>query len=524
MKYDVIIVGAGISGLTAAAFLARGGAKVLVCEQADKSGGLFSSFWHSGYCFDGGIKAIENSSVMMPMLAQLGLLDEIQFEPSPVALIAGGKVQVVRNFGDIEAYFRILKELYQDEAQGLDQILRDTKTIYEIMDGFLSFPIPFFDRPERGGDARSAWIKQHGSSLLKRSPKLFSFMHQELRPYLQKYLHDLRLINLLSDLFPDGTSVFFGLGYFRMFLDYYYPHGGIQVVPQALENAIQRWGGAFRFGARVTGILLRGQSARGVRLANGEEIEAEYTIAASDLRQTLTRLVPEGILPKRFEHKLQAAKVSHSVFNVFLGLDQAPETLNFEGCAHVFYHPDMEGISEEDRINRDDYFTHVPQELSIPCMHQSGLAPEGKTGLVISAMTSWQFGGGWDRPQPAYQKMKDRATRELIMSLEKHIPRLGEHIEVCLSATPLTIANRTSNSEGAIMGWSYHRGEAFSRGSFLQMNSSVYTPISRLLTAGHWTYSPGGSPVAVLTGKLAAEAVLHKVKQQNGEEEHGEDN
>ena len=157
-------------------------------------------------------------------------------------------------------------------------------------------------------------------------------------------------------------------------------------------------------------------------------------------------------------------------------------------------------------------------------MHQSGLAPEGKTGLVISAMTSWQFGGGWDRPQPAYQKMKDRATRELIMSLEKHIPRLGEHIEVCLSATPLTIANRTSNSEGAIMGWSYHRGEAFSRGSFLQMNSSVYTPISRLLTAGHWTYSPGGSPVAVLTGKLAAEAVLHKVKQQNGEEEHGEDN
>ena len=72
--FDAIIIGGGLAGLTAAAFLSKGGLKVLVCEQASQVGGLFNSFSRSGYLFDGGIKAVENSSVMMPMLAQQGLL------------------------------------------------------------------------------------------------------------------------------------------------------------------------------------------------------------------------------------------------------------------------------------------------------------------------------------------------------------------------------------------------------------------------------------------------------------------
>jgi phytoene dehydrogenase-like protein len=90
--YDAIIIGGGLSGLTAAAFLSKGGAKVLVCEQANHVGGLFNSFWQSGYSFDSGIKAVENSSVMMPMLAQLGLLEQIHFQPSPIALVIGSQV------------------------------------------------------------------------------------------------------------------------------------------------------------------------------------------------------------------------------------------------------------------------------------------------------------------------------------------------------------------------------------------------------------------------------------------------
>jgi len=116
---------------------------VLVCEQADHVGGLFNSFWQSGYSFDGGIKAVENSSVMMPMLAQLGLLEQIHFQPSPIALVTGGQVQAIRQFSDVEAYFGMLEGFFPSERTGLNQILQDLKTVYDLMDGFLTFPIRF---------------------------------------------------------------------------------------------------------------------------------------------------------------------------------------------------------------------------------------------------------------------------------------------------------------------------------------------------------------------------------------------
>ena len=513
--YDVIVIGGGLSGLTSAAFLSKGGAKVLVCEQAPQVGGLFNSFWRSGYLFDGGIKAIENSAVMMPMLAQLGLLEQIQFTPSPIALVTGGQVQAIQHYDDVEAYFRLLEGLFPSEQTGLKQILQDTKIIYELMDGFLSFPIPFFDPPGSGNEARADWFKNHGS-LLTRLPHMVSLMRQDLRPYLQRQLHSQNLINLISDLFPDGTSVLFGLGYFRMFLDYYYPKGGIQVVPRVLADSVQKWGGEIRLNTRIDQVLFDGKQASGVRLSTGEEIKAGYIIAASDLRQALTHLASETRLPKRFNRKLQTAEVSHSVFNVFLGLNVPTERLDLHGCSHIFYHPDLGGINEEDRITRTDYFSHVPQEISIPCMHQPGLAPQGKTGMIISAMTSWKYGNGWERGSAEYEQMKETYTHELISSLEKFIPHLTDQIEICFSATPRTIASQTSNNNGAIMGWSFDRRRTFSRGNFLQMRSSVFTPIPRLLTAGHWTYSPGGSPVAVLTGKLAAEAILRGKDRNRG--------
>ncbi|MHB1357616.1 MAG: phytoene desaturase family protein, partial [Anaerolineae bacterium] len=482
VHYDVVVIGAGISGLITAGFLAQAGVRVLVCEQGAQVGGLFSSFERAGYRFDGGIKAIENSAVMMPILTQLGLLEQMGFQPSPIALVTNGQMLPIRSFSDVEAYFQLLGELFPAEKTGLRRIERDARIVFDTMDGLLTFPIPYFDPPGTDNSARVAWMKSH-SSMLSHLPGALALMNKELRPYLQRRLSDTGLINLLSDLFPDGTSVFFGLGYFRMFLDYHYPQGGISTVPRVIAEAIRGWGGEIRLNARVEQVLLKGGQACGVRLADGQEIAADYVIAASDLKQALTGLLPEGVLPAKFEGKLQRAEVSHSVFNVFLGVDMPVEKLNLQGCPHVFYYPDASGITEADRISRSDYFAHVPQEISVPCLHQPDMAPPGKTGLNTSAMTSWRFNGGWDRNASEYNALKENCAREMISSLEKYIPHLSEHIEICVTATPRTVANRTSNQQGAIMGWSYRKETTMPRGNFFQMPSSVLTPIPHLLTA-----------------------------------------
>lgn len=506
-QLDAVVIGAGLSGLTAAAYLAQGGARVLVCEQAAQPGGLFNSFRRQGYTFDGGIKAVENSAVVMPALAKLGLLDQLRFQPSPVGLVTGGHLRPMRGFADIAAYFDALAALFPADAGGLQRVLADARLVFDLLDGLLCFPIPFFDRPGQGDAERSAWINQYGRRLL-RFPRAVGLLRGEFRPYLHRRLSSPALVNLLAGLFPDGTSPFFGLGYFRMFLDYYYPQGGIQSIPNALVDLICAQGGQVRLNARVDSILLEQGRAVGIILAGGEEIRAGYVIAAGDLRSALTRLLPPGAVPLPYTEKLQGAEVSHSVFNLFLGLDLPPERLPLQGCRHFFYMPDLVGINEKDREEAEDYFSRVPQEISVPCLDQPELAPPGKTGLVVSAMTSWDYLGGWEHTPAAYARLKDRCARQLISSLEKCIPGLNEHIELSFAATPRTIHTLTGNTQGAIMGWSYHSGRGLKRGSILKMRQTVLMPIPHLLSAGHWSFSPGGSPVAMLTGLVAAEHVL----------------
>ncbi len=505
-SYDVIVIGAGLSGLVASAHLCKAGAKVLVCEQGPKVGGLFNSFTLNGYHFDGGIKAVENSGMILPTLGQFGLLERIQFEDSPIAMITGGKVQPIRSFTDVEAYFMSLVEFFPGESEGLARVKQDARTIFDMLSGLLSFPTPASGQ-KLEKEVLGNWFKANKQAL-SRTPRILGLFKKQLHPYLLEHIKNEDLVNLMSGLFPDGTTAFFGLGYYAVFLDYHYPIGGIHVIPNALADYIGEQGGEIRVNAPVKQVIIKLGAACGVELENGEQLFAGKIVSAADLKRTLTVLSDPDRLPKRFLAKMQRADVSHSVFNVFVGLDMPPEKLNFAGCHHVFYNPELAGITEDDRIHRADYFMHVPQEIAVPCMTQPALAPAGKTGLNLSAMANWEFMGGWDMEPEEYARIKDLYARQMITSLERYIPNLWEHVEFYQAATPRSVFTHSRNSQGAIMGWSYNQKRTFNRVSLLKIRSTALTPIPNLLTAGHWSFTPGGSPIAVLTGRLAADAVI----------------
>jgi len=505
-SYDVIVIGAGLSGLVASAHLCKAGAKVLVCEQGPKVGGLFNSFTLNGYHFDGGIKAVENSGMILPTLGQFGLLERIQFEDSPIAMITGGKVQPIRSFTDVEAYFMSLVEFFPGESEGLARVKQDARTIFDMLSGLLSFPTPASGQ-KLEKEVLGNWFKANKQAL-SRTPRILGLFKKQLHPYLLEHIKNEDLVNLMSGLFPDGTTAFFGLVYYAVFLDYHYPIGGIHVIPNALADYIGEQGGEIRVNAPVKQVIIKQGQAVGVELENGEQLFAGKIVSAADLKRTLTVLSDPDRLPKRFLAKMQRADTSHSVFNVFVGLDMPPEKLNFAGCHHVFYNPELAGITEDDRIHRADYFMHVPQEIAVPCMTQPALAPAGKTGLNLSAMANWEFMGGWDMEPEEYARIKDLYARQMITSLERYIPNLWEHVEFYQAATPRSVFTHSRNSQGAIMGWSYNQKRTFNRVSLLKIRSTALTPIPNLLTAGHWSFTPGGSPIAVLTGRLAADAVI----------------
>src|SRR6056297_335681 len=102
MDYDVIVAGAGMAGLTAAAYLCEQGHSVLVLEQADRVGGLVGSIEDDGFIFDFGIRSLENSGVLFPMLRQLGI--EIEWIDSPVSLGVAGEMLDIRSEQSLAIY------------------------------------------------------------------------------------------------------------------------------------------------------------------------------------------------------------------------------------------------------------------------------------------------------------------------------------------------------------------------------------------------------------------------------------
>ena len=83
-EYDAVVAGGGIAGLTCAAYLCRSGIHTLLVEKNEKPGGLVNTFRYEGFAFDGGIRAFENSGILLPMLKDLGI--DIAFRDNPVAI------------------------------------------------------------------------------------------------------------------------------------------------------------------------------------------------------------------------------------------------------------------------------------------------------------------------------------------------------------------------------------------------------------------------------------------------------
>jgi phytoene dehydrogenase-like protein len=155
----------------------------------------------------------------------------------------------------------------------------------------------------------------------------------------------------------------------------------------------------------------------------------------------------------------------------------------------------------------DQFLALNTYEISVPALKDPELAPEGKTGLIISFLTEYDFfkmiaDSGW------YKEFIDEIEHRIIRVLAGSVyPMLKDKVMARFSFSPLSYASRVSSSEGAITGWSFqdpvpviHKIQA--------ANRAVLTPIPSIYQAGQWTYSPAGVPMSILTGKLAARKIL----------------
>ena len=159
-------------------------------------------------------------------------------------------------------------------------------------------------------------------------------------------------------------------------------------------------------------------------------------------------------------------------------------------------------------MNWLDKFTKLnTYEISIPGLKDPSLAPPGKTGLIISFLAEYDLFNEIQKAGWLDEFIAEVENRVLSVISDTVYPMLKDKTIARFSFTPLSIENRVGSSEGAITGWSFQKSMPVIN-KIQNAYRSVLTPVPSIFQAGQWAYSPAGVPMAILTGKLAADKVL----------------
>lgn len=527
-QYHTVVVGGGMAGLTAAAYIARAGRKVLLIEKNRECGGLVNTFSHNGFRFEAGVRALLNAGIIFPMQKELGF--ELDVVRSKVSVGMEGEIMHVKDEESLEDYRNLLVHFYPESEAEIDRVMRIIRRIMKDMDVLYGIENPNFKDMLNDRE----FLLRH---LLPWLPKfLFTIgrinrLNRPVEPYLATVVTNRSLLDIIVQHFFKNTPAFFALSYFSLYLDYLYPVGGVGRLAEAVEKRVLELGGEIQ---RETTITRVRANERSVVDQDGNVYGYDYLVWAADLKTFYRITDTEGLSKKvlrRFNEekdRLLERRGGDSVYTLYLEVDEPPERFQAIANGHFFYTPSRQGLgethwSELDALLKtgkasdkqtmldwlDRFLSLNTFEISIPALRDPSMAPEGKAGLIVSILAEHDLfeavsAAGWY--DEFITAMEDRILDILAGSV---YPMLKDKVMDRFSFSPLSIEKRVGTSEGAITGWSF-REPVPAIHKIQQSGKAVKTPLPSVYQAGQWTYSPAGVPMSVLTGKLAANSILKK--------------
>ncbi|MGL4372995.1 MAG: FAD-dependent oxidoreductase [Turicibacter sp.] len=245
MYYDVVVVGGGIAGLTSAAYLSQAGLKVLLCEKEKKVGGLVNSFEYKGFTFDGGIRAIENSGIVAPMLRQLGI--KMEFLKNTVSIGIEDEIIKVESKESLNDYKTLLSHKFPKNTEEIEKIINEIEKIMIYMDVLYGIDNPLFldlkEDKEYLVKTILPWMIKYMFTINK-----IDKLNEPVYDYLRQFTSNESLIDMIAQHFFEKTPTFFALSYFSLYLDYQYPKGGTGELAHHLESFILNHQGDIKTG------------------------------------------------------------------------------------------------------------------------------------------------------------------------------------------------------------------------------------------------------------------------------------
>lgn len=533
MNNDIIIVGAGISGLTAAAYLSQNNQKVTLIEKSDTVGGLVGSFERNGFTFDHGIRATENSGVLFPMLRELGI--SVPFLKNTVSLAIENQRIELLSADSLSDYQTLLTNLFPEEKDSILKIINLIKDISRYMDVLYGVDNPLFLDPKKDGKYMLKTILPWMFKYLMTIKKIQK-LNLPVNPYLSEITQNQSLIDMITQHFFKDTPTFFALSYFRIYTDYYYPKGGTQTLINALKDKILQNGGVIKTMTTVDHIDVATQT---ILCSDNSHVHYSSLLWAANLKNLYTAVQVDGLkdfdIPQYMAKKanILSAVGNESIFTVYLSTTLPKTYFNGKCSEHTFFTPVKAGLSTlslslPDLLSKihttpfsenkaliwkwlKEYAQKTTYEISIPVLRDETLAPEGQSALIISMVFDYAL-TAYLNQHGLYEAFKTFFTQQMIAVLSDSIfPGLQKALIDQFSSSPLTIKNRFGNSEGAITGWSFSSQPPVVD-QLTKIAQSVKTPFPHIYQSGQWVFSPSGLPTAIITAKLAVNQLLKEEK------------
>ncbi|MBE9129524.1 MULTISPECIES: phytoene desaturase family protein [unclassified Coleofasciculus] len=490
MSLDIIVIGSGIGGLTAAALLARYGKRVLVCESHAIPGGAAHSFQRRGFEFDSGPSFYCGLSNQRPSLNPLRQvldvlgesLQAVPYDPLGHYHFPEGTFPV---YSDAERYRQAVAQV---TPQGAKELAEFEKRLLSLYEGLRDIPTIAL---------RTDWqlipvlFRHYLPSLFKLLPQL-GLIQSSVGQVMDETVSDpwvRRLIDLecflLSGLKAHGTiapEVAFMLGE-RSRAGVEYPIGGSGAIVDALVRGLKRWGGELRLNAHVEQILVEGNKSVGVRLQRGEVLKAPVIISNATIWDTYSKLLrPEDLPPSYRKQSLETPAVD-SFMHLHLGI--RAEGLEELTGHHVVVHDASRDITEPGNTCM----------ISIPSVWDASLSPADHHVVHTYTLEPYE---GWQRDE-GYEEKKKVRSQSLFRALEQVIPDIRERIVLELIGTPLTHSYYLRRYQGT-----YGPAIAAGKGMF----PSCQTPIRGLYRVGDSTMPGIGVPAVAASGILCANTLV----------------
>ncbi len=503
----IAIIGSGMSGLTAGAYLAKAGHSVTIYEQFPTPGGVTATVRQDGFGWDIGPLLLEGfgpGDKGRLILEELGISDQV---PS----IHEDRGLAMNNFAmwkpkEYEGPFwrrERLKKLFPEEKRAIDRYYRFYNRMVLLM-GLVG-------QAETAVGLSGLWLKLRMALAFQQVKGMVNWSGGQLMDFFFKSPELKTLfLGLVAD-FVTAPSEFPALGVPSINLEtafdkriptypgtrsahvaYTYILGGCQSLVDAMRDMVIRHDGEVRTSTEVVRIVVENGRAAGVELAVGRVESADLVLASGGMKEVFFDLVGRQHLPVEFINQVESNRLMESVLMVQLGIDFDPTPFQPAALCYYYKTEDLEGAVK--RLRSGDY--HEGKDgflIYVPSLHSPELAPVGKYAVTIYTVAPDTLAGR------SWSACKEELADKLIAEAEAHIPDLREHTVTRMVLTPEDYRQRTHQKHHSFGGIPPVMGNK---------PPAHKTPIQGLWFIGAQSESTGGILKVMLGAQKVAKRIL----------------